>query len=125
MPQGHAVCMKIDAALLPCLFQPVRIYIVCQVLSNQRQVRMGLQGSLQGQVAGHPAHDFADMPVFDIRAAVGTQIADGIGKGPGGGVESKRHGAQNISVVISDLDIAVDRLGHTQNLDPIGKHFLG
>ena len=40
-------------------------------------------------------------------------------------MEPKRHGTQNIAGVVSDLDIAVNRLGDTDHLNAVVKHFLG
>ena len=76
-------------------------------------------------MAGHPSHDFADMPVFNIRTAVRTQVTDGAGKGPGGGMKPKRHGTQYVAIGISNLNIAVNGFGNPDDLNPLGEQLLG
>ena len=95
-----------------------------QVLADQGNAGMGLQGDLEGQMTGDPSHDLADVPVLDVRAGIVGQVADGMGKGPGGGVESERHGTQDVAVCIPDLNVPVDGFGDTYNLDPVFEEFL-
>ena len=76
MPQGHAVSMVIDAAFLLGLLKPVFVDIIRQVFSDQGHIGMRLQRNFKCQVTGHPAHDFADVPIFNIRAAIRAKIAD-------------------------------------------------
>ena len=40
-------------------------------------------------------------------------------------MKAERHSTQHIFIGISNLNISVNGFGHTNNLNAIGKHFLG
>ena len=124
MPQRHTIGMIIGLVRLFSFCQSIAVDVIRKVLANQGHVGMGLKCYFQCQVAGNSSHNFADMPVFNIRAAVGAKIADGVGKRAGRGMKAKRYGTQCAAAGVPDLNITINGFGNTNNLHAVGKHFL-
>ena len=125
MPQGHTVTGVIGGPFLFRRRDPLGVDVIGQILTDERHIGMGLQGHFAGQVTGDPPHDFANVPVFNVGTAVGAKISDRFCKGSGCRMKPERHGAEHFPVRITDLDIAVDGFGDTDDLNTIIKHLLG
>src|SRR5690606_24607744 len=85
------------------------------LFGNQGDVGARLQAGLQGDMTGGSAHELDEMPVFLGRSGVPGDIADQLGIGLDGRIESEGNGNMGI------LEIAVDGLGHAD--DGGGKAF--
>ena len=81
------------------------------LLADDADVGLALQGALKGDVAGGTAHELDEMPVFLCGVAVALDVADYLAVDLGGGVETE--GGLNHLV----LEVAVDGLGAADNLD--------
>ena len=125
VPQGHPVGGVVGRVVAPGLFHPVFVHEINQVLADDRDVGVGLKRDLEREVARHPTHDLADVVVLDVRARVVAEPGDGVGEGARGRVEPEGDRAEHVPVVVAHLDIAVDRLGHPDHLDPVAEHRLG
>ena len=93
MSQGHAIGIIIYFFFFLGLFDSCFIRVVRKILADQGYISVSLQGNFKCQVTCNSSHNLADMPVFNIRAAVCTQITYLISKGPGSRMKAKRHGA--------------------------------
>ena len=123
--QGNAVGRKIGGTGGGRGLNAVLVHEIRQVLADQGQVGMRLKRHFQGQVTGRAPHDLADVPVFAVRAAVVAQVGDILGKGARGGMKPERNSAQHLAVGVPHLHVAVDGLGHPDDLDAVVDHFLG
>ena len=81
------------------------------LLADEDDVGMGLEGHLQGDVGGAAAHEAVEMPVLQVRLAVGIEVADLGGKGHAGRVVAEGNLQE-----ARDLEVAVDGLGDADDL---------
>ena len=79
-------------------------------LGDEADVRLGLEGALEGDVARGTSHELDEVPVFLGAVRVALDVADELGIGLARGVETEG----GLDHVV--LEVAVDRLRHADHL---------